>query len=312
LSHRIWISLHADRYQGRKLKLISLAFLLLCGAAPAAWAQNEIESLKLWLPSRGLQVPATLTRPVDPPDRPPLVVMAHGHGGSRDEGGGFRQLAEILASKGIASIRVDFPGCGESREPFVVNDIGHMLSDLRAAQDYALAQPAFNHDRVGLLGYSMGGRLVMLSGSQDFSYTAVALWAPAASDGAADFHAFLGGEQQYSQWKDHASQHGSVMISNPWGQSQELSLAWFTELEQGRPLSAFAGFKNPLLVLHGSADEIIPAANSQAIAKLLPQTRRILLDKGTHGLGFYDDDPATAKRVLQLTADFFADTLSGK
>src|SRR5882724_10514479 len=60
--------------------------------------------------SRGVRVPAVLTAP-KVTGKYPLVVMAHGHGGSKDENGGFTAIANALASRGIASIRMDFPGC---------------------------------------------------------------------------------------------------------------------------------------------------------------------------------------------------------
>ena len=35
----------------------------------------------------------------------PLVVIAHGHGGNREENGGLTGVAEALAKAGIASVR---------------------------------------------------------------------------------------------------------------------------------------------------------------------------------------------------------------
>lgn len=97
------------------------------------------------LVSRGVRVPAILTAP-KVTGRYPLVVMAHGHGGSKDENGGFTAVAETLASRGVASIRMDFPGCGASVEPFTENNITNMMADVAAARAYAIANAA-----IGLL-----------------------------------------------------------------------------------------------------------------------------------------------------------------
>jgi len=284
---------------------------VLCGWlwASSAWAEPALIEETHWVTSRGVQIPLTLLLP-DPGETPaPLVVMAHGHGGSRDEGGGFKRLADVLAIAGIASVRMDFPGCGESLEPFSANTIDHMLSDIVAARDFALGQPAIDAGRVGLLGFSMGGRLAMLSVADGFPYASLALWAPAASDGPADFYRFLGGPEQYSDYRVNAAELGSAVITTPWGQQQQLSLAWFTGLEESQPLQTVSSYSGPVLVLHGTADEIIPASHSAAISQQLPQAERRLVEGAEHGLGFYNDDPESAQFILQETTRFFGRTL---
>lgn len=286
-----------------------LVYLLcLCLWAPALAGSDSIEETA-WVTSREVEIPLTLVRP-DPGETPtPLVVMAHGHGGSRDEGGGFKRLAALLVSAGIASVRMDFPGCGESLEPFSANTIDHMLSDIAAARDFALAKRAIDAGKVGLLGFSMGGRLAMLSVDDGFPYASLALWAPAASEGPTDFYGFLGGPAQYLDYRVEAAEQGTVIITTPWRQQQQLSLAWFTSLEQSQPLQAITNFKGPVLVLHGSADEIIPASHSAPISQELPQADRQLVDGAEHGLGFYNDDPESAGLILQETTRFFVQTL---
>ena len=119
----------------------------------------------LWIESRGVDIPVTLVMPDDTDSGEfPLVVLAHGHGGTRHENGGFTQLASMLAEKGIASIRMDFPGCGDSTEAFIHNHITNMLQDIEAALSFAASRTGIDSKRVGILGYSMGGRLAMLTG----------------------------------------------------------------------------------------------------------------------------------------------------
>ena len=93
-------------------------------------------------------------------------------------------VAEALAKEGIASIRMDFPGCGDSTEPFTNNNLTNMLADLQAGREYAVANAAIDPERIGLLGYSMGGRLVSLLSEIDPTYKAMTVWAPAVSNGA--------------------------------------------------------------------------------------------------------------------------------
>ena len=91
-------------------------------------AEYRVKSVDTFVSSRGVQVPATFVMPVTHDEQPvPLVVMAHGHGGSRNETGVFGRVAESLARRGIASIRMDFPGCGDSTESFTRHNLTNML-----------------------------------------------------------------------------------------------------------------------------------------------------------------------------------------
>ncbi len=129
------------------------------------------------------EVPATVVIPVG--EGPfPAVVMNHGHGGSRQENGGFAGVAEALANQGIASIRMDFPGCGESEQPFTENYLSNMISDSNASLAYLLENYAVDADKLGIFGYSMGGRIALTIGSEEENpYKAMGLLAPSADPG---------------------------------------------------------------------------------------------------------------------------------
>ncbi|MFI9386584.1 alpha/beta hydrolase [Kutzneria sp. NPDC052558] len=60
----------------------------------------------------GLRLAATLATPAQAPSR--AVLMLHGEGASRDHDGFFPRLAKELAGHGVASLRFDLPGHGES------------------------------------------------------------------------------------------------------------------------------------------------------------------------------------------------------
>ena len=110
--------------------------------------------------ANGRTIPAVVTLPVG--EGPfPAVVLNHGHGGNKDEGTGFGGIAEALAEAGIASIRMDFPGCGDSTEPFTENTLSNMIADSNAAKDYLVANYPVDADKLGILGYSMGGRVAL-------------------------------------------------------------------------------------------------------------------------------------------------------
>src|SRR5210317_1013194 len=264
------------------------------------------------VPSRGIEIPATFVYPESHLDaKVPLVVMAHGHGGTRDEAGAFVAVARVLAEQGIASIRVDFSGCGESSEPFTENVLTNMLADIRASREYAASFPWVDTERVGILGYSMGGRLALLATSEE-DYSAAVLWAPAAGDGSSSMVDFLGGQDAYELLRAQAEESGYAVLETPWGATQHLSLKWFTDMENSQPQPAASEFDGALLVLYASDDRVINPRFGRAVVASATRSSPLVehvVDGGGHGLGFYTDYTAIADEVVATTAGFLADNL---
>ena len=276
---------------------------------PATAVEYRFESIETTVLSRGVDIPVTFIRPIALQNESfPLVVMAHGHGGTRNEAGGYTSVAEGLAVRGVASIRMDFPGCGESSESFVKNNLGNMLKDIQASRDFAVAQEKVDQGRVGLLGFSMGGHLVLLLSSLDESYKVIATWAPSASSGSEFRVDFLGGQAAYTELKSRAASDGFAPFTTPWGQHQKLGLQWFTDLEQSRPLDAVARFEGPLLVLYGDRDDVVPPHISESViaaATNSAEVVRYVVKGADHGLGLFTDEPNLTAEAISTTVSFF-------
>ena len=268
-----------------------------------------------WVESRGVKIPATLTMPGDKPDiSVPLVVLVHGHGGTRQENGAFAELASMLADIGIASFRMDFPGCGDSTEAFTHNNITSMLRDIDAAFEFAIAQPGIDKGRVGILGYSMGGRLAMLTIAAEPAYRATVLWAPVALNGSKPMIEYFGGKDMYETLRTKALTRGHVTFTAPWGQEQQLGEKFFEDLERSEPLDAIAHYRGDLLVVHGSADQVIHVDNGRIArqsALSAASTELKIIRRAGHGFGFFGDAPDVRAEVLGATVDFFATQLLG-
>jgi dienelactone hydrolase len=284
-------------------------------AAAGAWAlpadpgPYAFSATKVLVASRGFNVPAVLTLPKKE-GKFPLVVMAHGHGGSKDENGGFTAIAEALALRGVASIRMDFPGCGESVEPFTANNVANMLADMEAARVFACANAPIDLAKEGVFGYSMGGRLAVLSAAK--GYRSMGLLAPVSTDGPDPMFVFMGGKDKYVEMAAKAKAEGHYLFTTPYGQVQDLSAKWFTDNEAAKGLAAVAAFTGPILFVTGSADVIIPMPVIQATAAAAVASSGIEIvpiPGADHGYGFYGGDPAIMPKVVESIASFFALTL---
>ena len=298
----------------RTFLAVVAALLAACGAANAPSVGGyDFQSTDTLIPSRGVSIPVTFVSPVAKDGESfPLVVMAHGHGGTRQENGAFNEVAERLAKKGVASIRMDFPGCGDSSEGFIENNISNMLADILASRDFALSQRGIDGDRVGLFGYSMGGRLVLLLGDRNDEFKTMATWTPAASDRAGSMISFFGGEAAYSGFRERAAESGSILFTTHWGQDQQLGLKWFEDLENTSPLDATSRFAGPLLVLYGDQDNVVQPDVSEAVIAAAMNSREVVrhvIVGAGHGLGIYSGEAAHAEEAISKTVSFLAERL---
>ena len=284
----------------KKLLALALALVMTLTLA-AATAETTVFTYE----SRGVQVPATLVTP-DGVDAFPVVALIHGHGGSREENVGFAAIADALAAQGIGSIRMDFPGCGESTESFQNNVLSNMKADVLAAVDYAKAN--LNVTKVGLFGYSMGGRITLELLAEGTTPDAIALLAPAAD--TPDLKNLFGGEEGYEALRATAEADGFAVYTTIYGQVQELSKEWFADLDLvADPAAAAAAVWNgPALVIWGSDDEAVSPSVSENVANVLGAEKLDATGEG-HGYGFYSEDDAVRSLVAEGTANFFAEHL---
>lgn len=291
------------------LTIISTFMLTACMSVPT----DVNTGGDIWLESRGKEIPATWLRPSSQSPTP-LVLLIHGHGGTRHEAGGFTRVAEALMKRGIASIRMDFPGCGDSKEPFSQNNLTNMGLDVKAAQAYAMAHGNIDRSRVAMLGFSMGARLAMLltQGNQD--YAAMAMWAPAGINGAGDMVKYLGGPRRYEAMKTQAKQEGFAPFTTFWGQKQQLGLQWFLDMENSQPLDAMAQYTGDVFVLYGDQDDVVPPRVSELVitnAKKAGSVKRYVVKGADHGLGLFNDDHESSRQAVDETVKFLVASLMG-
>lgn len=308
----------------KKMRMFALLLAMLfaiggCGTSTTTddtSAQTEVTTYTytettVTYPSREAEVPAVVTMP-DTEDAVPLVVICHGHGGNRDEGLGFPAVAQKLAEQGVASIRMDFPGCGESTEAFTDNVLTNMKADVVAAVEYATAELNIDPAKVGIFGYSMGGRIALeLLADDAYDFAAVGLLAPAAD--TEDMKNLFGGAENWDKMKaEAATEKGYADFTTIYGQEQQLSAKWFEDLEATTKddLLAAAAENNdaPALVIYAVDDEAVAPAVSQAAADALG-AQVITTPEDGHGYGFYSDKTEVLNTVTDGAANFFAESL---
>lgn len=272
-------------------KLITASVLALAIAQPALAAETTVT-----LPQG---IVGTLSLP-DAGASGPAVIMLHGFASSRDEIGGiFAAQATALAEAGIASLRIDFRGYGESDPAAEASiTIDRMLEDAAIARTYLAGVDGVDAQRVGVIGYSFGAAIAML-GQED--YPAIAAWGQ-MGDLKGEFLEFLG-----QPAFDTARTAGNFTIDLGW-RVISLDAAFFDSVESHDLAAAFAGFDGPFLTLAG-ADDPATGYFGQYLGLAAGPTASVVIPSTDHMLGVYSDQPEIAAQVVVETTAWLGDNL---
>ncbi len=105
---------------------------------------------------------------------PPCVITCHGLFSSK-ESDKFTAIADCFTQAGIAVIRFDFGGCGDSSGSISDTTVSGRLCELETVGEYAANHPKLGKE-IGILGSSLGG-FVALFYARKNPVKALSIWA---------------------------------------------------------------------------------------------------------------------------------------
>jgi dienelactone hydrolase len=271
-----------------------------------AWRSQDhrVVEKAVWIQAGDHQVPGTFAYPKNGGSKTqfPAVLMLHGFGSSSDEVGNmYLNEARALALRGYASLRIDFAGSGVNPQPFVENTYDGMMADSTAALDWLIAQKNTRDSRVGILGFSLGGKLAVDLAGTDTRIKALATWSGANENGFGSL-TYLADD-----YRAEANANGHVVIDLGW-RTVDLSKAWFDTMEASRSLDHLAAYTGPQLAVAGEIDTTVnPQVSRDSIAKSgsMDATLRII-PGADHIYLVLTPDQTLANLVINLTAKWFA------
>ena len=175
------------------------------------------------------------------PGRMDVVVIAHGVTSQRDRPWA-RDLAAALTAAEIAVVQFSFSGNGASEGRFEDATPTKEVLDLGSILD---AFPGF---RVACVGHSMGGAVSLLRAGRDPRIAALVSLA-----GMVHVQAFM--RRHFGHLR-----HGDAMLEKP-------ACPWNRNLEEdarriGSLTDVARGIRIPWLLVHGTADELVPLQDS--------------------------------------------------
>ena len=299
---------HAKQTRAPWILLACLAAIALCIVAAVTLLQPNTNPKNIEIPGTRGNIPATIQLPAKSArgEELPLVVLCHGFTGNRQGDGHFAPLAEDLVAHGIATVRLDFAGCGDSTEPYANYTLANMAADVDSVIGYM--QATYGTGKTALVGHSMGGRLASLYPQLgQYPVTALVLWSPANGTGLQGLE-FLSIDNfaAVEELAARADAEGSVAA---WG--VELSAAYIDGMRDSDPNAALQESGLPVLLTYSGNERILSdttQTETKAAVESLPDGQ-VVLDLFVNGDHNYtSEDPATNTQLdadlRRVTVDF--------
>ena len=208
----------------------------------------------------------------------PMVVFCHGFNGTKD-GPLFELVADTLQAHGIASIRFDFNGHGESEGEFKDMTVPNEIIDAKKVVEY-VRDLSYVSD-LAIVGHSQGGVVASMTAGElsaelgEPAFRTVVLMAPAAV------------------LRDDAIR-GSVMGTtfDPFDPGEYVEM-WGGALKLGGNYirAAFslpiyetaAKYQGPALIIHGNGDRVVPYTYGERFHQIWPKSELVIQEYFDHG-----------------------------
>ncbi len=182
-------------------------------------------------------------------DKETTIIMAHGYGQNRLQGSNALELTEFLLEKGFSVFLFDFRNSGNSEE--AITSVGQFeQDDLLGAVDFVKSE--IESSKIVLHGFSMGASTAILVGAEENAVDGVIADSP------------------FAHLPDYLSENlpqrsGLPVFPFNWTILNTIPIIADLDLQAVSPKKSVQTYQIPLLLIHGKADETIPAEDSYTI-----------------------------------------------
>ena len=190
----------------------------------------------------------------------------------------FGQIAEALAARGIAVLRVDDRGVGKSTgiQTLTSATTADFADDVRAQVEYLRSRREIDPRRIALAGHSEGGLIAPMVAASDPQIAAIVLMAGTAKRGDVvlgfqinyqlDVDTTLTPEAKATRRAEGLDQIRKVVEGGDTSKLPELMRSvWMKFFLTYDPLPAIAKVRQPVLILQGEIDQQVTADQAPMI-----------------------------------------------
>ena len=230
----------------------------------------------------------------------PMVIFCHGFSGTKD-GPLFELVADTLQAHGIASIRFDFNGHGESEGEFKDMTVPNEIEDAKKVVEYVRDLKYVSTIAIG--GHSQGGVVAAMTAGQlseelgEPAFKAVALMAPAAvlRDDAIRGNTM---GKQYDPFDpgEYVELWGGLKLGGEYIRTS-FSLPIY---------ETAAKYQGPALIIHGNGDRVVPYTYGERFHQIWPKSELVIQEYFDHGFS------QNVYRTTDIVSDYLIKQLKGK
>lgn len=212
----------------------------------------------------------------------PLLVFSHGFGGSHTNGSNY---ARAMAQKGFAVYCFDF--CGATKSSKSDGETTDMSirteeADLHAVVEHFKRDSRIDASHIYLAGASQGGMVsAMMAADYPDDIRAMVLIYPA----------FVIPDDVHEWYPDRNNIDETFTL---WG--VKLGRIYVTDAYDYDVYAEIGHFTKPVLIIHGTDDNIVPVSYSQRAAEVYPDAELKIIEGAGHG--FYGSDQTQATTWL--------------
>jgi dienelactone hydrolase len=248
---------------------------------------------------RGQQIVGMLHVP-ERRGRFPAALMLHGFTGTKVEPHRmFVKISRTLAEHGIASLRFDYRGSGDSAGDFEDMTIRSEIVDSIEAIKFLARHKQINSRRLALIGFSMGGAIAAhVVAREKHRVKSLVLIAP-VGEGAGILDELSTPEVVSSLAETGITDHEGNLVG----------MTFIRQFAEMKPLREVVKCPCPVLIVHGGRDETVPPHHADLYERTLQAHKRVVKKVIVSGADHTFNRHVWESRLITETVDWLGETM---
>lgn len=204
-------------------------------------------------------------------------------------------IVQSLADVGIATLRFDFTGLGQSDGEFAETNFSSNVADLLAAADFL--ESSYEAPKL-LIGHSLGGTAILQAAQQIESAKAV------VTIGSPSYAAHVSHLLSDSREALEQSGEANVMIG---GRSFKMRKQFLDDLAQHQSPTSISSMKKALLIFHSPIDDVVSVENAAELYRHAVHPKSFIsLDTADHLMSDPKDSLYVGKTLASWSQRYIA------
>lgn len=211
----------------------------------------------------------------------PVLILVHGFTGHMEEEP-LLAVRDAAVRAGFAVLRAELYGHGKSGGDFRDHTILKWMENAEAVTEYAKSLPFA--DRIVFCGHSQGGLLAVLLGKTcPHAYAGLLELSPGVS---------IPDDMRQGNLLGERFDPDHIPDEIPTWEDLTLSAEYIRTMRDIDPYEAARSYPGPVMIIHGSEDEIIPLDDVCRLAQAYPDGELKIIEGDDHNYSYHCDTMA--------------------